>query len=242
MCKPIDLGANIIVESSTKWIGGHGTHMGGVVVDSGNFDWSSGKFPMFTEPSPGYHGLIYWDKFGPNSENKLNTAFITRLRTEGLRDLGPCQSPFGSWLLAYGLETLALRFERICENALKLTQYLENHPKVEWVCYPGLKSHIHHDRALKYFKNGLFGPVFGFGVKGGQNEAEKFMNNAKLCSHLANVGDTKTLIIQPASTTHAQLSKEAREAAGITDNFIRVSVGIEHIDDLINEFEQALNA
>lgn len=159
-----------------------------------------------------------------------------------MRDLGACASPFGSWLLLLGLESLGLRFEKTCSNAMKLADFLNNHPKVEWVCYPGLKTHPHHKRAVKYFKAGLFGPVLGFGVKGGKESGERFINKTKLCSHVANVGDSKTLVIQPASTTHAQLSKEAREAAGVTDNFIRVSVGIEHIDDIIKDFDDALNA
>mmetsp|Transcript_8979 Transcript_8979/g.10271 ORF Transcript_8979/g.10271 Transcript_8979/m.10271 type:complete len:435 (-) Transcript_8979:582-1886(-) len=241
ICKPIEHGADIVVQSATKWIGGHGTTIGGVIIDSGNFPWNNGKFPLMTEPSPGYHGLKFWDVFGPDGPFKTNMCFIIRARVEGLRDLGPCQSPFGSFLLLQGLETLSLRVERHCYNTLELALWLEAHPKVSWVSYAGLQNHQYHERAKQYFRRGMFGCVLAFGVKGGIEAAKKFINGVKLASHLANVGDAKTLVIHPASTTHEQLTPEEQQAGGVTPDMIRCSVGIEHVDDIKEDFEQALS-
>jgi len=240
LVRPIDHGADIVVQSATKWIGGHGTSIGGVIVDSGNFDWGSGKFPLFTEPSPGYHELNFNEVFGKGSQFG-NIAFIIRARVEGLRDYGPCVSPFNSFLFLQGLETLSLRIERHNYNALTLANWLNNHPEVEWVWYPGLKEHEWHDNAKKYLKPGLYGSMLSFGIKGGLEAGKKFINKVKLASLLANVGDAKTLVIHPASTTHQQLSNDEQISSGVTPEHIRVSVGIEHIDDIINDFEQALN-
>ncbi len=239
LIRPIEHGANIVVESATKWIGGHGTSIGGVIVDAGNFNWGNGKFPGFTEPSEGYHGLKYWDIFnfdGPFG----NIAFIIKARVEGLRDIGPSQSPFNSFLLLQGLETLSLRMERHIQNTLALAQWLENHPNVESVNYPGLKSSPSYQLAEKYLPKGA-GGVLSFIVKGGKDAAIKVVDNLNLVSHLANVGDAKTLIIQPSATTHQQLSDEAQLAAGVYPALLRVSVGLEHIDDILADFEQALN-
>ena len=239
LCRPIEHGADIVVESATKWIGGHGTTIGGVIVDAGTFPWNNGKFPTFTEPSPGYHGLKFWDVFGPEGVMGANIAFIIRARVEGLRDLGPSQNPFGSFLLLQGLETLSLRVERSCENALALAQWLDNHEGVDWVSYPGLASHPYHETAKKYLQHG-HGAVLAFGIKGGQEAGQAFVDNVKLASHLANVGDAKTLVIHPASTTHQQLSAEEQAASGVSGDLIRVSVGIEHIEDIKADFAQAL--
>ena len=239
--KPLLHGANIVVESATKWIGGHGTSIGGVIVDGGNFNWGNGKFPQFTEPSEGYHGLKFWDVFGEgNPLGMPNVAFIIRARVEGLRDFGPSQSPFNSFLLLQGLETLSLRVQRHVDNALALAEWLESNPSVEFVWYPGLKSSPYHNLAKEYLKNG-FGGVLQFGVKGGAEQGKKFINSLKLISHLANVGDAKTLAIHPASTTHEQLSEGERLKSGVLPNLIRISVGIEHIDDIIQDFEQAFS-
>ncbi len=238
--KPLAHGANIVVESATKWIGGHGTSIGGVIVDGGNYNWGNGKFPQFTEPSEGYHGLKFWDIFGEGNPLGLpNIAFAIRARVEGLRDFGSSQSPFNSFLLIQGLETLSLRVERHCSNALALAQWLEAHPSVEYVWYPGLASSPYNELAKKYLTNG-FGGILQFGVKGGKETAAAFINELKLASHLANVGDAKTLVINPASTTHEQLSAEEQLASGVLPNQVRVSVGIEHIDDIKADFEQAL--
>lgn len=239
LVKPIEHGANIVVESATKWIGGHGTSIGGVIVDGGNFNWGNGKFPLFTEPSEGYHGLVYWDVFGEKSPFG-NIAFITRARVEGLRDYGSALSPFNSFLLTQGIETLSLRMERHCTNTLALAQWLEKHPKVEYINYPGLPSSPFHHLAKKYLKKG-FGGVFTFKVKGGSAEADKLVNSFELVSHLANVGDAKTLIIHPASTTHEQLTEAEQRSAGVEPGLLRVSVGIEHIDDIIADFENAFS-
>ena len=236
LCRPIEHGADIVVESATKWIGGHGTSIGGVIVDSGNFDWSSGRFPSFTEPSPGYHGLVFAEAFGPESPHG-NVAFITRARVEGLRDLGPCQSPFNAFLLLQGLETLSLRVDRQAENTLAVARWLEARPDVSWVSYPGLESHPWHERARHYLQHG-FGCILTFGIKGGEAAGRAFIDSLQLASHLANVGDSKTLIIHPASTTHQQLSADEQLASGVTPDLIRVSVGIEHIDDILADFEQ----
>lgn len=235
--RPIEHGANVVVESATKWIGGHGTSIGGIIIDGGNFDWGNGKFPQFSEPSDGYHGLVFSDVFGVNGPFG-NIAFIIKARVEGLRDFGPAISPFNSFLLLQGLETLSLRVDRTVENAQKLAEFLENHPKVEKVLYPGLPSFPDYENAKKYLKKG-FGGVLNFEIKGGKEAAVKFIDNLQLVSHLANVGDSKTLIINPASTTHEQLSDEERLKAGITPGQIRLSVGIEHIDDIIADLEQS---
>ncbi len=240
LIRPIDYGADIVVASATKWIGGHGTSIGGVIVDSGNFDWGSGKFPLFTEPSEGYHGLVFNDVFGKDSQFG-NIAFIIRARVEGLRDFGGCLSPFNSFLFLQGLETLSLRVERHNNNALTLANWLNNHPSVDWVWYPGLKNHQSYENAKRYLRNGFYGSMLSFGIKGGLEAGKKFINKVKLASLLANVGDAKTLVIHPASTTHQQLSDEDQIASGVLPEAIRVSVGIEHIDDIINDFEQALN-
>ncbi len=240
LVRPIDFGADIVVESATKWIGGHGTSLGGVIVDSGKFNWGNGKFSVFTEPSPGYHGLKFWEVFGEGSQFG-NIAFIIRARVEGLRDLGPCVSPFNSFLLLQGLETLSLRLERQSENALKLANWLKNDNRVDWVIYPGLKEHEDYEVAKKYFKRGLFGSMLCFGIKDGLEAGKNFVNNVKLASLLANVGDAKTLVIHPASTTHSQLTEEEQIAAGASPDLIRVSVGFEHIDDIIEDFNSALD-
>lgn len=237
LIRPIEHGADIVVQSATKWIGGHGTSIGGVIVDSGKFDWGNGKFPLFTEPSPGYHGLNFQEVFGPNGAFG-NIAFIIRARVEGLRDFGPSLSPFNAFLLLQGLETLSLRVDRHVSNALELAQWLEQQPQVEWVNYPGLPHHPYHERAKKYLKRG-FGGVLNFGIKGGLEAGKTFINHVKLASHLANVGDAKTLVIHPASTTHQQLDEQEQIAAGVTPDLVRVSVGIEHIDDIKEDFAQA---
>lgn len=239
--RPLEHGANIVVESATKWIGGHGTTIGGVIVDGGNYNWGNGKFPQFTEPSEGYHGLKFWDVFGEGNPLGLpNIAFIIRARVEGLRDFGTSQSPFNSFLLLQGLETLSLRVERHVANARHLAEWLEAHPLVEFVWYPGLKSSPYHSLATKYLKNG-FGGVLQFGIKGDIAKGKKFIDSLQLVSHLANVGDAKTLAIHPASTTHEQLSDEERAASGVLPNLIRISVGIEHIEDIKADFEQAFS-
>ena len=239
LARPIELGANIVVESATKWIGGHGTSIGGVIVDGGNYNWGNGKFPQFTEPSEGYHGLKFWEVFGEGNPLGLpNIAFIIRARVEGLRDFGPALSPFNSFLLLQGLETLSLRVQRHAENALALAKWLEGHPQVEFVWYPGLESSPYHALGKKYLHNG-FGGVLQFGIKGGKEKAAAFINALKLASHLANVGDAKTLVINPATTTHEQLSEEEQLASGVLPNQIRVSAGIEHIEDIKADFEQA---
>ncbi len=239
LCRPIDHGADIVVASATKWIGGHGNTIGGVIVDAGTFPWDNGRFPSFTEPSVSYHGLSFWDVFGPRGVLGANLAFIIRARVEGLRDLGPCQNPFGSFLLLQGLETLSLRVQRSCDNALELARWLLERPEVSWVSYPGLETHPYHENAQQYLRNG-FGPVLSFGVEGGLEAGQKFVSSTKLASHLANVGDAKTLVIHPASTTHQQLAREEQVSAGVTEDLIRVSVGIEHIDDIKSDFSKAL--
>ncbi|MFZ0454663.1 MAG: O-acetylhomoserine aminocarboxypropyltransferase/cysteine synthase [Ignavibacteriaceae bacterium] len=241
LVRPIDHGADIITASATKWIGGHGTSIGGVVVDSGKFDWGNGNFPIFTEPSPGYHGLKFNEVFGKGSQFG-NIAFIIRARVEGLRDLGPALSPFNAFLFLQGLETLSLRIERHGQNALKLATWLEQNPDVEWVWYPGLESHPYHENAKKYLRNGLFGSILSFGIKGGIEAGKAFINNVKLASLLANVGDAKTLVIHPASTTHQQLSDVEQKEAGVLPEQVRVSVGLEHIDDIILDFDEAIKS
>jgi len=236
--RPLEHGAHIVVESATKWIGGHGTSIGGVIVDGGNFNWGNGKYPGFTEPSEGYHGLKFWDVFGTDGPFG-NIAFIIRARVEGLRDFGPAISPFNSFQLIQGLETLSLRVERHVENTEKLALWLQNHPKVESVSYPGLKSDENHILASRYLKKGA-GAVLSFVLKGSKENAIELVNNLELVSHLANVGDVRTLIIQPSATTHSQLSEKEQLGAGVLPAQLRVSVGIEHIDDIIADFEQSL--
>jgi O-acetylhomoserine (thiol)-lyase len=239
--RPFEHGANVVVASATKWIGGHGTSIGGVIVDGGNFNWGNGKFPQFTEPSEGYHGLKFWDVFGEGNPLGLpNIAFIIRARVEGLRDFGPAISPFNSFLLLQGLETLSLRVQRAVDNALQLAEWLEKHPQVESVNYPGLKSSTYHSLAKKYLRNG-FGAVLSFVIKGTKENATRFVDNLKLVSHLANVGDAKTLIIQPSATTHQQLTEEEQLSTGVLPTLLRVSFGIEHIDDIKADFEQAFS-
>ncbi|ALJ01025.1 O-acetylhomoserine aminocarboxypropyltransferase/cysteine synthase family protein [Rufibacter tibetensis] len=235
--RPLEHGANVVVASATKWIGGHGTSVGGVIVDGGNFNWGNGKFPLFSEPSEGYHGLNFWEVFG-SDEPFGNIAFAIRARVEGLRDFGPALSPFNSFQLIQGLETLSLRVDRTVQNAQALAEWLEQHPLVESVNYPGLPSSPYHALAKKYLKRG-FGGVLSFNLKGGKEEAEVFVNSLELVSHLANVGDAKTLIIHPASTTHQQLNEEEQLSAGVNPTLLRVSAGIEHLDDIKADFEQA---
>ncbi len=241
LVKPIDHGADIIVASATKWIGGHGTSIGGVIVDSGKFDWGNGNFPIFTEPSPGYHGLNFNEVFGKGSQFG-NIAFIIRARVEGLRDLGPALSPFNAFLFLQGLETLSLRIERHSQNGIALAKWLEKNSAVEWVWYPGLESHPYHQAAKKYLKKGLFGSILAFGIKGGAEAGKTFINNVKLSSLLANVGDAKTLVIHPASTTHQQLSEKEQKESGVLPEQVRVSVGLEHIEDIIEDFDIAIRA
>jgi O-acetylhomoserine/O-acetylserine sulfhydrylase len=237
--RPFEHGANVVVESATKWIGGHGNSIGGVIVDGGNYNWGNGKYPQFTEPSEGYHGLKFWDVFGEGNPLGLpNIAFIIRARVEGLRDLGPSLSPFNSFLFLQGLETLSLRVQRAVDNALLLAQWLEKHELVESVNYPGLESSPYHKLAKKYLRNG-FGAVLSFTVKGTKQHTTKFVDNLKLLSHLANLGDSKTLIIQPSATTHQQLSESEQTTAGVLPNQLRISVGTEHIDDLKADLQQA---
>jgi len=230
--RPIEYGIDIVVHSCTKFIGGHGTSIGGAIVDSGKFDWTNGRYPELTEPDPSYHGVRYVESFG-------ELAYIIKARVQFLRDMGSCMSPFNAFLFLLGLETLHLRMPRHSENALNLAKWLEKHREVSWVNYPGLQSHPDYALAKKYLPNGA-GGILGFGIKGGKEAGIKFINSVKLASHLANIGDSKTLVIHPASTTHQQLSKEEQLAAGVTDDYIRVSVGTEHIDDIIADFQQAL--
>ena len=237
--RPFEHGANVVVESATKWIGGHGTSIGGVIVDGGNYNWGNGKFPQFTEPSEGYHGLKFWEVFGQGNPLGLpNIAFIIRARVEGLRDFGPALSPFNSFLFLQGIETLSLRVQRAVDNTLLLAQWLEQHPNVESVNYPGLASSTYHKLAKKYLRNG-FGAVLSFTVKGSKEQTSQLVDNLKLISHLANLGDAKTLIIQPAATTHQQLSDEEQITAGVLPTLLRVSVGLEHIDDIKGDLAQA---
>jgi O-acetylhomoserine (thiol)-lyase len=235
--RPLEHGAHVVVESATKWIGGHGTSIGGVIVDGGNYNWGNGKYPQFTEPSEGYHGLVFADVFGIGGPFG-NIQFIIRARVEGLRDFGPAVSPFNSFLFIQGLETLSLRVQRHVDNALELAKWLEQHPQVAKVNYPGLESSPYHQLAKKYLKNG-FGAVLSFEVKGDKEQASRFIDSLQLVSHLANVGDAKTLIIQPSATTHQQLNEVEQAAAGVTPTSLRVAVGIEHIDDIKADFEQA---
>lgn len=240
--RPLDHGAHVVVASATKWIGGHGNSIGGIIVDGGTYNWGNGKFPQFSEPAEGYHGLVFSEVFGENNPLGLpNIAFAIRARVEGLRDYGPALSPFNAFLLLQGLETLSLRVQRTVENALQIAQWLEAHPLVESVSYPGLSSSPYHKLARKYLKNG-FGGVLTFDVKGGSEAAKKLVDNLHLISHLANVGDAKSLIIQPALTTHQQLTEQEQQAAGVRPNQLRLSVGIEHVDDIINDLKNGFQA
>ena len=238
LVRPIDYGADIIVASATKYIGGHGTSLGGVIVDSGKFKWNNGKFPEFTEPDPSYHGIKYWDTFG-NFPNLGNVAFIFKVRVQLLRDIGPALSPFNSFLFLQGLETLPLRQRKHSENALKVATFLKRNPLVSWVSYPGLPDNPNNKVAAKYLTSG-YGGLVGFGIKGGLESGKKFINSVKLLSHLANIGDAKSLVIHPASTTHQQLTKAEQEATGVTQDFIRLSIGIEDAEDIIEDIDQAL--
>jgi len=232
LCNPIEHGADIVLHSATKFIGGHGTSIGGIIVDSGKFPWDNGKFPGLTEPDESYHGLKFFETFG-------NIAFIVKVRVQMLRDYGPALSPFNSFLFLQGIETLPLRMKRHCENALIIAKYLKNHEKVTWVNYPGLESHPKHENAKKYLKNG-FCSLLGFGIKGGKEAGKKFIESVKLFSHLANIGDAKSLCIHPATTTHQQLNRSQQESSGVTEDFIRLSIGLENITDLIADLDQAL--
>jgi O-acetylhomoserine (thiol)-lyase len=240
LCRPIEHGADIVIHSATKFIGGHGTSIGGIIVDSGRFPWNNGRFPRFTEPSEGYHGLRFWDKFSDGGQ-EANSAFIVMARVESLRDLGPALSPFNAFLLLQGLETLPLRMERHCRNAEAVAEYLDGHPKVAWVCYPGLPDHPSHETAARLLEGG-HGAILTFGMKGGGEASRKVVNGVKLISLLANIGDARTLIIHPASTTHQQLDPQEREEAGISEEMIRLSVGLENIDDIIADLELGLEA
>ena len=239
LCRPIEHGAHIVVQSATKWIGGHGTSIGGVIVDSGKYDFGNGKYPQFTDPSPGYHGMVFNDVFGKGGPFG-NIAFIIRARVEGLRDFGPAVSPFNAWMFVQGLETLSLRVERHCQNAQALAEWLQAHDKVESVSYAGLPDHPGHANAQKYLRHG-FGGVLNFNVRGGKEAATQVVDSLKLISHLANVGDAKTLIIHPAATTHQQLNEHEQRSAGVEPNALRVSVGIEHIEDIKADLQQALD-
>jgi O-acetylhomoserine (thiol)-lyase len=238
LVRPIDYGADIVVSSATKFIGGHGTSIGGVIVDSGKFNWGNGKFPEFTEPDPSYHGLKFWEVFG-NFPGLGNVAFIIKARVQWLRDVGPALSPFNSFLFLQGLETLPLRQKKHSENALAVAKFLKKHPKVSWVNYPGLEDNPSHKIAKKYLKNN-YGALVGFGIKGGLAAGKKFINSVQLLSHLANIGDAKSLVIHPASTTHQQLTRKEQEATGVTEDYIRLSIGLENINDITNDIDQAL--
>lgn len=238
---PFDHGADIVVYSLTKFISGNGTSIGGAVIEKGDFNWNNGKFLGITEPDPSYHGAKYWEAFGDHDKAVVRgISYIIKMRLQLLRDIGACISPFNAFLILEGLETLPLRMKKHCENALAVAQFLEKHPKVSWVNYPGLKSHKNHERAKKLF-NGNFGALIGFGVKGGFEAGAKFIESVKMISHLANIGDARTLVIHPASTTHQQLTSQERLKAGVSDDFVRMSVGIENVDDIIEDLDQALN-
>ena len=241
LCRPFDFGADVVIHSCTKFIGGHGTSIGGIIIEKGDFPWNNGKFPELTEPDPSYHGLKFFETFGP-----MKMAYILKIRTQLLRDLGPAMSPFNAFLFLQGLETLHLRMERHSQNALKVAEFLELHPKVSWVNYTGLKSHPSYERGQKYLPKGQ-GAILGFGIAGDNSEQQrtngaKLINSVKLFSHLANVGDSKSLIIHPASTTHQQLSAAEQQATGVTPDFVRLSIGTEDVDDLIADLSQALDA
>lgn len=241
LCRPIEHGANVVVYSTTKFIGGHGTSIGGMVVDAGNFDWGNGKFPGFTEPDASYHGLVHWDAFQAfPPAGGANIAYIMKMRLQLMRDMGACPSPFNSWLKIQGLETLHLRMERHCSNAQQVAEFLEGHDKVSWVNYPGLPSNKYHEGAKKYLRKGN-GALIGFGIKGGAEAGKKFIESLELFSHLANIGDAKSLAIHPATTTHSQLTPEEQASTGVTDDFVRLSVGIEDIEDILEDLRTALS-
>lgn len=240
LCRPIDHGVDIVIHSCTKWIGGHGTSIGGVIVDSGKFDWASGRFPEFTTPDESYHGIVYWDAL-KDVPGMGNVAYIIKARVQGMRNIGPCPSPFNAFLFLQGLETLPMRIRQQSANTLELAKWLKDHDRVKWVTYTGLPEHAWHETAKKYLKDG-FGAVLGFGIKGGREAGEKFINSVKIASHLANVGDAKTLVLHPASTSHQQMSEEAQRAAGVTPEFVRVAVGLENTEDIKADFDQALRA
>ena len=240
--RPFDHGADIVVYSLTKFIGGHGTSIGGAIVDSGRFNWANGRFPEFTEPDPSYHGLVFWDLFGTHERAVApGAAFITKARVQLLRDFGACLSPFNAFLFLQGLETLPCRMAAHCANAARVASWLASHPEVAWVNYPGLPGHADHARAERYFRRGA-GAIVGFGIRGGLDAARRFIDSVRLFSHLANIGDAKSLVIHPASTTHQQLSSEERAAVGVPDDFIRLSIGIEDVEDLIADLDQAIGA
>jgi len=236
--RPFDFGADISVLSATKYVGGHGTSIGGLIVDGGKFNWGNGKFPEFTEPDPSYHGLKFWEVFG-DFPGLGNVAFIIKTRVQWLRDTGPALSPFNAFLFLQGLETLTLRQERHSENALQVAKFLRGHPLVSWVNYPGLEDNPNHPIAKKYL-NGHYGSLIGFGIKGGLEAGKKFINSVGLLSHLANIGDAKSLVIHPASTTHQQLTREEQEATGVTEDYVRLSIGLENVRDIVNDIGQAL--
>jgi len=238
LVRPIDYGADILANSATKYIGGHGTSIGGVIVDAGKFQWNNGKFPEFTEPDPSYHGIVYWDALG-NVPGMGNVAFILKVRVTLLRDIGPALSPFNSFLFLQGLETLPLRQRQHAQNALAVARHLKKHPLVNWVTYPGLEDDPNHPVAAKYLKHG-FGGIIGFGIKGGLEAGKRFINSVQLLSHLANIGDAKSLVIHPASTTHQQLSREEQEETGVTEDYIRLSIGLEDVEDITADIDQAL--
>ncbi|MEQ9822979.1 MAG: O-acetylhomoserine aminocarboxypropyltransferase/cysteine synthase [Puniceicoccaceae bacterium] len=240
VCRPIEHGANVVVYSTTKFIGGHGLAIGGMVIDAGNFDWGNGKFPGFTEPDPSYHGLVHWDAFKAfPPAGGANVAYILKMRLQLMRDMGACPSPFNSWLKIQGLETLHLRMERHCQNAQKVAEYLQGHEQVSWVNFPGLPDSPNHTAAKRYLQNG-FGALIGFGIKGGAAAGKRFIEGLELFSHLANIGDAKSLAIHPATTTHSQLTPEQQLASGVTEDFIRLSVGIEDIEDILEDIRCAL--
>jgi O-acetylhomoserine (thiol)-lyase len=238
LIRPIDYGADILANSATKYIGGHGTSIGGVIVDAGKFQWNNGKFPEFTEPDPSYHGIVYWDALG-NVPGMGNVAFVLKVRVTLLRDIGPALSPFNSFLFLQGLETLPLRQRQHAQNALAVARHLKKHPLVNWVTYPGLEDDPNHPVAAKYLKRG-FGGIIGFGIKGGLEAGKRFINSVQLLSHLANIGDAKSLVIHPASTTHQQLSREEQEETGVTADYIRLSIGLEDVEDITADIDQAL--
>lgn len=240
LCRPIDHGADIVMHSTTKFIGGHGTSIGGILVDSGKFNWGNGNFPNFTEPDDSYHGLKLWEVFG-DFPGLGNVAFAIKARVQGLRDIGACMSPFNAFQFIQGIETLHLRMERHSQNALKVAEFLKGHDKVAWVNYPGLSDHSSYETAKKYMYRNLFGALLGFGIKGGLEAGKKLINNVKLFSHLANIGDAKSLIIHPASTTHQQLTEEEQASTGVTPDYVRLSIGIENSDDIIQDLDQALS-
>lgn len=242
LCRPFDFGVDIVIHSTTKFIGGHGTSIGGMIVDSGKFAWNQGRHKMFTDPDPSYHGLKFWDVFGNFAPfGGVNIAYIIKARVQGLRDIGAAMSPFNAWMFLQGLETLHVRMERHCENAWKTAQFLKSHPKVSWVNYPGFPDHRAHSSFKKYFHRPYFGALLGFGVKGGLDAGRKFINNLQLFSHLANIGDAKSLAIHPASTTHSQLTEAEQVSTGVSPDYVRLSVGIEAYEDIEADLKQALD-